>query len=171
MCGRALQKFCMGMLKVDFRISTISLPRKVILWPITIPTWCKKTPNLENIGCFFGKIFQNAPNFANWAYIGSGTETHPSIYQKWQKSTLKPLSIPVYHPSWYHQPVRAPPGTNQHQWQVLYKMLAPETIIPELWSQVGTDPVTDFTDWWDEIPWSHSNQQVSSDDFILIFGT
>ena len=41
-------------------------------------------------------FWQNSPK-----YIGSVTETHLSILQKWQKSTLKPLSIPIYH-----QPVR-----------------------------------------------------------------
>ena len=27
----------------------------------------QKTPKLGQIGCFFGQIFQNTPNFANWA--------------------------------------------------------------------------------------------------------
>ena len=55
------------------------------------------------------------PNFPEYIHpilqIGSGTETHPSIYQR-RKSTLKPLSIPVYH-----QPVRIPPPggrTSEH---------------------------------------------------------
>ena len=29
----------------------------------------QKTPNLEQIGCFLGQIFQNAPNLANWAHL------------------------------------------------------------------------------------------------------
>ena len=28
----------------------------------------QKAPNLEQIGCFFSLIFQNTPNFANWAH-------------------------------------------------------------------------------------------------------
>ncbi len=95
------RQFCTGMLKVDFRISTISIPRKV--WFCDQSLLLQKTPNLEQIGCFFGQIFQNAP-ILQIGCIGSVTETHPSIYQKWaKKNILKPLRIPVYH-----QPVRAP---------------------------------------------------------------
>ena len=95
--GGGFKKFCTEMLKVDFRISTISIPQEA--W-FCDPSYqiATKTPNLEQIGCFFSQIFQHTPNF------GSGTETHPSIYQTWRKITLKPLSIPVYH-----RPVRTPP--------------------------------------------------------------
>ena len=37
----------------------LNVPR---IWPITIPFFAKST----QIGCFFGKISQNTPNFTNW---------------------------------------------------------------------------------------------------------
>ena len=72
--GGFFKTFCTGMLKVDFRISTISIPQKA--W------FCD--PSLyqfEQIGCFFGLISWNTPNFANWAH--------------WVLNGNPPIDIPI----------------------------------------------------------------------------
>ena len=54
-------------LKVDFKIPAIFVTSKiVILWPITIPNCCAK--QFWTNWVLFCQIFQNAPNFANWAH-------------------------------------------------------------------------------------------------------
>ena len=88
--GEGLQKFWYGDDQSRLQnFDHLYTSKRVILGPITIPNRCKKTPNLEQIWCFFGQILQNVHWVWNW--------TRPSIYQKWRKSTRKPLSIPVYH--------------------------------------------------------------------------
>ena len=68
------------MLKVDFKISTIGLYFEKCDFVTHHYTKSRqKTPNLEQIGCFFDQIFNMHPILR---IIGSGTETHPLIYQK-----------------------------------------------------------------------------------------
>ena len=73
------------MLKVDFRILTISIPQKAWFRPISIPFFYKNAPNLGQIVCFFGKIFGNTPNL-QIGRIGSVTKIHPSIYQNYENA-------------------------------------------------------------------------------------
>ena len=101
--GGSWKKKCTGMLKVDFRILTISIPQKAWFRPISIPFFYKNAPNLGQIVCFFGKISGNTPNFANWAHWVCD-QNPPINIPKLRKCTPKPLSIPVYHLS-----VRPPP--------------------------------------------------------------
>ena len=79
--------------------------KSLILWPITVLNFCKKTPPIWNkLGGFLGLIFWNTPNFANWAdWVLNG---NPQIdIPIMTKKHLKPLIIPVNH-----QPVRNPLG-------------------------------------------------------------
>ncbi len=80
----------MGMLKVDSRISTISIPLKTDFVTITIPNFCKKfVPNWV----LFGQIFKNAPNFANWAlwvWNGNPLIDIPKMMKKHPKATEHP---------------------------------------------------------------------------------
>ena len=55
--------------------------KSVILWLASLYQIAAKTPNLEQIGCFFGLIFQNTSNFANW--------TH------WVLNGNPPIDIPI----------------------------------------------------------------------------
>ena len=94
-----------GMLKVEFKISTIYIPRKAwFLWPISIPFFCKKHPIWGKLGTFLAKFSKIHP-ILQIGRIGYVRITHPSIYQNLRKCTSKPLSIPVYHLS-----VRTPRG-------------------------------------------------------------
>ena len=56
------------MLKDELKISTISIPRKAWFCDPSLYHFLQKAPNLGQIGCFFSYIFQNTPNFANWAH-------------------------------------------------------------------------------------------------------
>ena len=101
--GGVLQKIRMGMLKVEFKISTISIPRKA--WfcdPSLYHFSAKKHPIWGKLGALakFSKIHP----ILQIERIGYVTITHQSIYQNLRKCTSKPLSIPVYHLS-----VRTPP--------------------------------------------------------------
>ena len=66
--GGVFKKNCTGMLKVDFRISTISYLEKLDFVTHQYNKLPQKSPNSEKNGCFFGQIFQNTPNFVNWAH-------------------------------------------------------------------------------------------------------
>ena len=91
--GGFLKKKCTGMLKVDFRILTISIPQKAWFRPISIPFFYKNAPNLGQIVCFFGKIFENTPNLANWAH--------------WVCDQNPPINIPKLrkmHPKTFEHP-------------------------------------------------------------------
>ncbi len=91
--GGSFKTFCTGMLKKDLRISTISITRKV--------RFCDPS-QIAARNTQFGTnrvlFWRNFPKcILPIGRIGSGTETHSSIYQKWRKSLLnmlKPLSIP-----------------------------------------------------------------------------
>ena len=97
------------MLKVEFKISTISIPRKA--WfcdPSLYHFFCKKHPIWGKLGAFFAKFSKIHP-ILQIGRIGYVTITHPSIYQNLRKCTSKLLSIPVYHLS-----VRTPPPRYIH---------------------------------------------------------
>ena len=82
--------------------------KSVILWPISIPFFCKKHPIWGKLGAFLAKFFKMHPIF-QIGRTGYVTITHPSIYQNLRKCTSKPLSIPVYHLS-VITPPPPPPG-------------------------------------------------------------
>ena len=61
----------------------------------------QKTPKLGQIGCFFGQIFQNTPNFANWAdwvWNGNPPIDIPQIVKNHLKNFAHPR-IPFYSES------------------------------------------------------------------------
>ena len=70
--------------------------KSVILWPISIPFFCKKHPIWDKLGAFLAWFSKIHPilQIGRIVYV---TITHPSIYQNSRKCTSKPLSIPVYH--------------------------------------------------------------------------
>ena len=92
--GGFFKKICTGMLYTS---------KSVILWPISIPFFCKKHPIWDKLGAFLAKFSKIHP-ILQIGRIGYVTITHPSIYQNLRKCTSKPLSIHVYHLS-----VRTPP--------------------------------------------------------------
>ena len=58
------------MLKVDFRILTISIPQMRDFVTHHYTKLPQKTPDLEQIVCFFGLIFRNTLNFAKLGALG-----------------------------------------------------------------------------------------------------
>ena len=78
--GGGLQIFCTGMLKVglDFRISTISIPQKARYCDPSLYQIAAKNTQFAKNRAKFSKIH----SILQIGRIGSGTETHPSIYQK-----------------------------------------------------------------------------------------
>ena len=106
--GGFFKKNCTGMLKVEFKISTISIPRKA--WfcdPSLYHFSAKSTQFGAKLDAYLAKFSKIHP-ILQIGRIGYVTITHPSIYQTLRKYTSKPLSIPVYHLS-----VRTPPpGTH-----------------------------------------------------------
>ena len=102
--GGFFRKIRTGMLKVDFEnFDHLYTSKSVILWPISIPFFCKKHPIWGKLGAFLAKFSKIHP-ILQIRRIGYVTITHPSIYQNLRKCTSKPFSIPVYHLS-----VRTPP--------------------------------------------------------------
>ena len=97
MCRGVFKKICTGMLKVEFKILTISIPRKA--WfcdPSLYHFSAKKHSIWGKLGAFLAKFSKKHP-ILQIGLIGYVTITHPSIYQNLRKCTSKPLSIPVHH--------------------------------------------------------------------------
>ena len=104
--GGVFNKFCTGMLKVDIRISTISIPWEAWFLTISIPNCLKNQVIRNKLGAFLANFSKIRP-ILQIERIGSGTETHSSIYQIWWKSALKPLSIPYIFNQWEPPPFSA----------------------------------------------------------------
>ena len=82
------KKICTGMLKLDFRISTISIC--LILWPISIPN-CHKNHLIQNkLGAFLAKFSKIHPILQIERNSRSGTET---IYRYTKYDEKAPLSL------------------------------------------------------------------------------
>ena len=66
--GGFFKKIRTGMLKVEFKISTISIPRKVWFCDPSVYHFSAKSTQDGAHWVLFSYIFQNTPNFANWAH-------------------------------------------------------------------------------------------------------
>ena len=67
--------------------------KSVILWPISIPFFCKKHPIWDKLGAFLAKFSKIHP-ILQIGRIGYLMITHPSIYQNSRKCTSKPFEHP-----------------------------------------------------------------------------
>ena len=90
--GGFLKKKCTGMLKVDFRILTISIPQKAWFRPISIPFFYKNAPNLGQI-VFFWQNFRKSTQFCKLGALGL-----------WPKSTHQYTKITKMHPKTFEHP-------------------------------------------------------------------
>ena len=150
------------MLKVEFKISTISIPRKA--WfcdPSPYHFSAKSTQFRANLRpiCKIHPMLQIRR-------IGYVTITHPSIYQNLWKCTSKPLSIPIYH-----LPVRTPPrvqfpvtvlrGPRSRPLSVFsWLSLATSEGGRQLWTS-ATSKFNDNVGWQIRFSNGHSEQRVS----------
>ena len=106
--GGGLQKNCTRRLKVDFRISTISIPQKAWFCDPSLYQIAAKNTQFETNWVLFGLIFRNTPNFAIWAHwvlngnpsinIPIMTKKHPQTFEH----PRKPSSSENPHPSGIH---------------------------------------------------------------------
>ena len=108
--GGCLENIYTGMLKVDFRMLTISIPvyckkntRSLYLTCMTKPTHLY-TIFTEMMTHYYHFHQQNSPSSYHHRNKGSLINTWNNfkttpllVYQNWWKCTSKPLSIPVHH--------------------------------------------------------------------------
>ena len=109
--GGFFKKNRTGMLKVEFKISTISIPRKA--WfcdPSLYHFSAKSTQSVAN-WVLFSWIFQNTPNFANWAHWVCD-DNPPIDIPKLSKMHLKTFE----HPRIPFVSEKPPPPGQEYLW-------------------------------------------------------
>ena len=95
--GGFFKKIRTGMLKLEFKISTISIPRKAWFCDPSLYHFSAKSTQFGANWVLFLANFSKIHPILQIGRIRYATITHPSIYQNLRKCTSKPLSIPVYH--------------------------------------------------------------------------
>ena len=81
--------------------------KSVILWPISLPFFCKKHPIWDKLGAFLAKFSKIHP-ILQIGRIGYVTITHPSIYQTYENAPQNLWASPYTICQW------EPPGCIAH---------------------------------------------------------